>query len=79
METIVYAARVKDKELLKRSSSGGAFTALSDVFPKVSNYNSLFFQRSLVTKFSFFPKVFNIQVSLCAKLNIHPGTGNRPA
>ena len=32
METIVYAARVKDKELLKRSSSGGAFTALSDVF-----------------------------------------------
>ena len=32
METLVYAARVKDKELLKRSSSGGAFTALSDVF-----------------------------------------------
>lgn len=30
--TTVYAARVKDRELLKNSSSGGAFTALSDVF-----------------------------------------------
>ena len=30
--TTVYAARVKDKELLKKSSSGGAFTAISDTF-----------------------------------------------
>lgn len=31
-ETVVYAARVKNSETLKKSSSGGAFTALSDVF-----------------------------------------------
>lgn len=30
--TLVYAGRVKDKEVLMRSSSGGAFTALSDYF-----------------------------------------------
>lgn len=32
METVVYAARLKDHELLKKSSSGGAFRSLSDVF-----------------------------------------------
>lgn len=32
MDTLVYAARLKDQEVLKNSSSGGAFTALSDVF-----------------------------------------------
>ncbi len=31
-ETVVYAARVKNSETLKKSSSGGAFTAISDVF-----------------------------------------------
>lgn len=30
--TAVYAARVKDRELLNRSSSGGAFTTISDFF-----------------------------------------------
>ena len=32
IDTLVYAARVKNKSVLMRSSSGGAFTALSDVF-----------------------------------------------
>ena len=32
IDTIVYAGRVKDKENLLKSSSGGAFTALSDYF-----------------------------------------------
>lgn len=31
-KTIVYAGRVKDKDTLEKSSSGGAFTALSDCF-----------------------------------------------
>ncbi|MCD8348897.1 MAG: Coenzyme F420 hydrogenase/dehydrogenase, beta subunit C-terminal domain [Lachnospiraceae bacterium] len=35
--TIVYAARVKDRELLERSSSGGAFTAISDYFLEDGN------------------------------------------
>lgn len=30
-ETLVYATRVKDKDVLKRSSSGGMFTVLSDL------------------------------------------------
>ena len=30
--TLVYACRVKDREVLRRSSSGGAFTAISDAF-----------------------------------------------
>ena len=30
--TLVYACRTKDREILARSSSGGAFTAISDVF-----------------------------------------------
>ena len=30
--TLVYACRVKDREILLRSSSGGAFTAISDAF-----------------------------------------------
>lgn len=33
-ETIVYAGRLKDNEKLMKSSSGGAFTAISDVFLK---------------------------------------------
>lgn len=32
INTVVYAGRVKDKETLLSSSSGGAFTALSDLF-----------------------------------------------
>ena len=32
IETKVYAGRIKDKEILLKSSSGGAFTALSDYF-----------------------------------------------
>lgn len=32
IDTIVYAGRVKDKSVLLKSSSGGAFTALSDYF-----------------------------------------------
>lgn len=35
--TTVYAARVKDRELLERSSSGGAFTAISDYFLENGN------------------------------------------
>ncbi|MCD7857030.1 MAG: Coenzyme F420 hydrogenase/dehydrogenase, beta subunit C-terminal domain [Clostridiales bacterium] len=35
--TTVYAARVKDRELLERSSSGGAFTAISDAFLESGN------------------------------------------
>lgn len=31
-DTLVYACRTKDREVLSRSSSGGAFTALSDAF-----------------------------------------------
>ena len=34
IDTIVYAGRLKDKSALMSSSSGGAFTALSDVFLK---------------------------------------------
>ena len=30
--TLVYACRVKDREILRRSSSGGVFTAISDAF-----------------------------------------------
>lgn len=37
MDTIVYAARLKDQALLKKSSSGGAFRALSDVFLNAGN------------------------------------------
>ena len=48
MMTQVYAGRTKDREVLKHCSSGGAFTALSDVFLKNGdavlcsgyNYNS---------------------------------------
>ncbi len=32
MQTKIYAGRLKNREKLKKSSSGGAFTALSDVF-----------------------------------------------
>ena len=32
IDTIVYAGRLKDKSALMSSSSGGAFTALSDFF-----------------------------------------------
>ena len=32
IDTIVYAGRLKDKSALLSSSSGGAFTALSDFF-----------------------------------------------
>lgn len=32
IETIVYAGRLKDRDTLMKSSSGGAFTAISDVF-----------------------------------------------
>ena len=31
-DTLVYACRTKDREILKRSSSGGAFVAISDTF-----------------------------------------------
>lgn len=34
IDTIVYAGRLKDKSALMSSSSGGAFTALSDFFLK---------------------------------------------
>ncbi len=34
IDTIVYAGRLKDKSALRSSSSGGAFTALSDFFLK---------------------------------------------
>ena len=30
IDTVVYAARIKDRDVLNSSSSGGAFTALSD-------------------------------------------------
>lgn len=36
-ETLVYAGRLKDNEKLMKSSSGGAFTAISDVFLKSGN------------------------------------------
>lgn len=36
-ETIVYAARIKNLEILKNSSSGGMFTALSDPFLEQNN------------------------------------------
>ena len=39
MDTIVYAARLKDREKLKKSSSGGLFTALSDIF--LTNGNAM--------------------------------------
>ena len=32
IDTIVYAGRLKDKSAMRSSSSGGAFTALSDFF-----------------------------------------------
>lgn len=35
IDTIVYAGRLKDKSALMSSSSGGAFTALSDFFLKM--------------------------------------------
>ena len=31
-KTLVYACRTKDREILAKSSSGGAFTAISDYF-----------------------------------------------
>ena len=34
IDTIVYAGRLKDKSALMSSSSGGAFTALSNAFLK---------------------------------------------
>ena len=37
IDTIVYAGRLKDKSALMSSSSGGAFTALSDFFLKNGN------------------------------------------
>ena len=37
IDTIVYAGRFKDKSALMGSSSGGAFTALSDFFLKKDN------------------------------------------
>lgn len=37
IDTIVYAGRIKDKSALMSSSSGGAFTALSDFFLKNDN------------------------------------------
>lgn len=37
IDTIVYAGRLKDKSALMSSSSGGAFTALSDFFLKNDN------------------------------------------
>ena len=37
IDTIVYAGRLKDKSALMRSSSGGAFTALSELFLKNDN------------------------------------------
>ena len=37
IDTIVYAGRIKDKSALMSSSSGGAFTALSDFFLKNGN------------------------------------------
>lgn len=37
IDTIVYAGRLKDKATLLSSSSGGAFTALSDAFLKKGN------------------------------------------
>lgn len=37
IDTIVYAGRFKDKSALMGSSSGGAFTALSDFFLKNGN------------------------------------------
>ena len=37
IDTIVYAERLKDKSALMGSSSGGAFTALSDFFLKNGN------------------------------------------
>lgn len=37
MDTIVYAGRIKDREALNNSSSGGAFTALTDPFIRAGN------------------------------------------
>lgn len=37
MKTLVFAAKHKNKEVLKNSSSGGAFTALTDVFLEEGN------------------------------------------
>lgn len=37
ISTRVYAGRLKDRENLNNSSSGGAFTALSDFFLKKGN------------------------------------------
>ena len=37
IDTIVYAGRLKDKSALRSSSSGGAFTALSDFFLENGN------------------------------------------
>lgn len=59
INTIVYAGRVKDRRLLLKSSSGGAFTAISDVFLKngdavactVYNYKSHAAEFSLITDF----------------------------
>lgn len=37
IETMVFAGRIKDKNILMNSSSGGAFTAISDVFLNSGN------------------------------------------
>ncbi len=37
IDTVVYAGRIKDKSVLKSSSSGGAFTAISDYFLERNN------------------------------------------
>ena len=37
IQTAVYAGRIKDRQTLLRSSSGGAFTALTNVFLKRGN------------------------------------------
>lgn len=37
IDTIVYAGRLKEKSALLSSSSGGAFTAISDFFLKNGN------------------------------------------
>lgn len=47
IDTIVYAGRLKDKSALMSSSSGGAFTALSDFFLKMA---MLWWQQSIITR-----------------------------
>lgn len=47
IDTIVYAGRLKDKSALMSSSSGGAFTALSDFFLKMA---MLWWQQFIITR-----------------------------